>query len=67
MGCRLCPERGALLDSKNWDLDTLDWAQHLAELARVVQPEGLAAKVLVARARLRRGEKEGAVALLEEG
>jgi tetratricopeptide (TPR) repeat protein len=77
---RACPEavRGGLdiayclkkartlLDAKNWDLDTLDWAQHLAELARVLQPTGLSAKVLVARARLRRGEKEEAVALLEE-
>jgi hypothetical protein len=55
-----------LLDAKNWDLDTVDWAQHLAELARVVQPDGLAARVLVARARLRRGEKDEAVAMLEE-
>lgn len=55
-----------LLDAKNWDLDTLDWAQHLAELARVLQPESLSAKVLVARARLRRGEKEEGIALLEE-
>jgi tetratricopeptide (TPR) repeat protein len=55
-----------LLDAKNWDLDTLDWAQHLAELARVLQPESLSAKALVARARLRRGEKEEAMALLEE-
>ena len=35
----------------------LDWAQHLAELVRVLEPENLNAKVLVARARLRRGEK----------
>ncbi|HLJ94712.1 MAG TPA: tetratricopeptide repeat protein [Gemmataceae bacterium] len=55
-----------LLDAKNWDLDTLDWAQHLAEVARVCQPESRSAKVLVARARLRRGEKAEAVALLEE-
>jgi tetratricopeptide (TPR) repeat protein len=55
----------AVLDAKNWDLDLLDWAQHLAELVRVVQPESLAAKVLVARARLRRGEKEEAMTLLE--
>jgi tetratricopeptide (TPR) repeat protein len=55
-----------LLDLKNWDLDTLDWAQHLAELARVMKPEDLAGKVLMARARLRRGEKEEAVALLEQ-
>ncbi len=55
-----------LLDAKNWDLDTLDWAQHLAELGRVAQPDSLAAKVLVARAQLRRGEKAEGVALLEE-
>jgi tetratricopeptide (TPR) repeat protein len=55
-----------LLDAKNWDLDTLDWAQHLAELARVLQPDSLSANVLVARARLRRGEKDEAFALLEE-
>jgi tetratricopeptide (TPR) repeat protein len=55
-----------LLDAKNWDLDTLDWAQHLAELARVLQPASLSAKVLLARARLRRGEKEEATAILED-
>jgi tetratricopeptide (TPR) repeat protein len=55
-----------LLDSRNLDHDLLDWGQHLAELVRVVQPENLTAKVMVARARLRRGEKEEAVALLEE-
>jgi tetratricopeptide (TPR) repeat protein len=55
-----------LLDAKNWDLDTVDWGLHLAELARVVHPEALAPRLLVARARLRRGEKDEAVALLEE-
>jgi tetratricopeptide (TPR) repeat protein len=55
----------ALLDGKNWDLDTLDWAEHLAALASVVRPDSQAGKVLVARARLRRGEKQEAVALLE--
>jgi tetratricopeptide (TPR) repeat protein len=56
----------ALLDARNWDLDTLDWAQHLIELVRVVQPDSLAVKVLLARALLRRGEKEQAIALLEQ-
>jgi hypothetical protein len=55
-----------LLDTKNWDVDLLDWAQHLAELTLVVRPGSLAARVLVARARLRRGEKEEAMALLQE-
>src|SRR5262249_15910106 len=55
-----------LLDHKNWDLDTLDWAQHLTELARVVRPPSQAVQVLLARALLRRGEKEKALPLLEE-
>jgi tetratricopeptide (TPR) repeat protein len=56
----------SLLDLKNWNVDTLDWAQHLAELARIVKPNDLLPKVLVARCRLRRGEKEEAVAMLEQ-
>src|SRR5262249_13387406 len=55
-----------LLDARTVDLDLLDVAQHLAELARIVEPENRTAKVLVARAGLRRGEKDEAVALLEE-
>jgi tetratricopeptide (TPR) repeat protein len=54
-----------LLDARGSDLDCLDWAQHLIELGRIVQPESLTAKVLLARAQLRRGEKEEAAALLE--
>ncbi|HEV3116845.1 MAG TPA: tetratricopeptide repeat protein, partial [Gemmataceae bacterium] len=55
----------AVLDAKAWDLDSLDWAQHLATLAHMVKPESLSAKVLLARALLRRGEKDQALALLE--
>ncbi len=56
----------SLLDARATDLDLLDWAQHLAGLARIVEPENRSAKVLVARARLRRGEKDEGAALLEE-
>jgi tetratricopeptide (TPR) repeat protein len=56
----------SLLDAKNADLDLIDWSLHLAELARVAQPDALLPKVLVARARLRRGERTEAVTLLEE-
>jgi tetratricopeptide (TPR) repeat protein len=55
----------SLLDAKNTDLDGLDWAQHLVELARVLQPDSRTVKVLLARALLRRGEKTEAIALLE--
>jgi tetratricopeptide (TPR) repeat protein len=55
-----------LLGLREIDLDTLDWAQHLADLAFAVKPESVTARVLLARARLRRGEKDQAAALLEE-
>jgi tetratricopeptide (TPR) repeat protein len=55
-----------LLDFKEADLDVLDWAQHLAELAQIVQPDSPAAKTLRARALRRRGEIDASRALLEE-
>jgi tetratricopeptide (TPR) repeat protein len=56
----------SVLDMKDADLDMMDWAQHLIELARVMQPEGLTTKVLQARALRRRGEIDQSSALLEE-
>ncbi len=56
----------SLLLAREIDLDTLDWAQHLADLAFAVKPESVTARMLLARAKLRRGEKEQAAALLEE-
>lgn len=54
-----------LLDLKRGGPEQVDWALHLAELARVAAPESITAKVLAARARLRRGETDQAVRLLE--
>jgi tetratricopeptide (TPR) repeat protein len=56
----------SLLDARQTDLDLLDWAQHLLDLALIMQPESLAVKVALARCRLRRGERDEAVALLED-
>jgi tetratricopeptide (TPR) repeat protein len=55
-----------ILDMKDADLDMMDWAQHLIELARVMQPDGLSAKVLLARALRRRGEIDQSRAILED-
>jgi tetratricopeptide (TPR) repeat protein len=55
-----------LIGTKSADLDVVDWAQHLAELALVMQPEGLDARVTLARALRRRGEVDAARSLLEE-
>jgi tetratricopeptide (TPR) repeat protein len=57
-----------ILDGKYADdteQEMLHWALHLAELARVVRPQSVAVRWLCARARLRRGERDEAVAILE--
>lgn len=56
----------ALLDHKDADAGVVAWAEHLAALAEVAGPDGLAAKVLRARALRRRGETQAACALLAE-
>jgi tetratricopeptide (TPR) repeat protein len=56
----------ALLKSNVSDLDLLDWAQHLADLAQVARPASLTAKVVRARILLQRGERDQAQALLED-
>jgi lipopolysaccharide biosynthesis regulator YciM len=55
-----------VLDRHADDLDLVDWASHLAELAQVAQPTSLAARVLRARVRRLRGESDEAIAVLEE-
>jgi tetratricopeptide (TPR) repeat protein len=54
-----------VLDGKYTDLEWLDVANHLLRLALVVQPDSRPAKVLLARALLRYGERDQAIALLE--
>jgi tetratricopeptide (TPR) repeat protein len=55
-----------LLDHQGEDLELLDWADHLTQLALVMEPAGLAARVLKARVLRRRGEVDQAIAVLEE-
>jgi tetratricopeptide (TPR) repeat protein len=54
-----------LLNPKFTDLEYLEWASHLIELARIMKPDDMTIKVLYARTLLRRGEKSEAVTLLE--
>jgi tetratricopeptide (TPR) repeat protein len=56
----------SVLNARELDLDALDWGQHLADLACAVKPDNIQARVLLARAWIRRGEKEKAAALLQE-
>jgi len=55
-----------LLDRHASDLDLVDWAAHLAELAQAAQPGSMVARVLRARVRRLRGEIDEAIALLDE-
>lgn len=54
------------LEKGNGDLELLEWASHLVELAQVYEPAGLSARVLRARVFRVRGESDQAIALLEE-
>ncbi len=56
----------ALLNSKTDDLDVLDWADHLARLARVMKPDDNTVRLVAARVLLRRGEREAGVKILED-
>ena len=56
----------AILDAKNSGLDMVDWALHLAVIAQAVQTDSVAGKVLEARARLRKGERDDALKILED-
>lgn len=56
----------SLLDVRDLDLDLLDWAQHLLTLALLLQPDSRSLKLLLGRIRMRRGEREEAVVLLEQ-
>jgi tetratricopeptide (TPR) repeat protein len=55
-----------IIDGHYADPEWLDVAHHLTQLALVMTPDSLVAKVLLARILLRLGERERAVATLEE-
>lgn len=61
-----CLRRSRSILAQYSEPEWLDVAHHLAQLALVMKPESLAAKVLLARILLRLGERERAVAMLEE-
>ena len=55
-----------VLDGKEADAAALDWALHLIRLARVVRPDSQAALLAEAQLRLRLGEWDDALRLLED-
>jgi tetratricopeptide (TPR) repeat protein len=62
-----CKEKARVaLDNMGGNLDLLDWASHLADLAQVAEPSSLGVRYLRARALRARGEVDKAIAVLEE-
>src|SRR5262249_19754879 len=61
-----CRRRSKSILAQYSDPEWLDVAHHLTQLAMVMKPESLAAKVQLARIQLRLGERERATATLEE-
>jgi tetratricopeptide (TPR) repeat protein len=55
----------SVLDQAEVDFDSLDWAEHLINLALVVKPQNRPFRVLKARAQWKRGEVEQAASILE--
>ena len=55
-----------LLEQKDADAEILVWATHLAKLARVMKPDRPLVNFTLARGLLRVGERDAALALLED-
>jgi tetratricopeptide (TPR) repeat protein len=62
-----CKEKARVaMDNMGGNLDLLDWASHLAELAQTAEPSSLSVRYLRARVLRARGEVDKAIALLQE-
>ncbi len=55
-----------VLNRADADADLLDWATHLARLAKVMEPTSNRVRLLEGRCLLRRGERDAGVSLLED-
>jgi tetratricopeptide (TPR) repeat protein len=56
----------SILDGRYADVEWLDVAHHLVQLALVLKPDSLTVKVLLAKVLLRYGERDRALTVLEE-
>jgi tetratricopeptide (TPR) repeat protein len=55
-----------VLNAKDDNLELLDWATHLAKLARIMKPDSTGVRLVEARLLLRRGEREAGLKILED-
>jgi tetratricopeptide (TPR) repeat protein len=56
----------SVLNVKEGSMELLDWASHLAKLARIMKPKSNGVRLVEARVMLRRGEREEGVKVLQE-
>jgi len=64
---RYCVDKAmAVLNVKDGGLDLLDWAAHLAKLARIMKPESNGVRLVEARVLLRRGDRDEGLKILED-
>jgi tetratricopeptide (TPR) repeat protein len=55
-----------ILSTRSIEADSIDWALHLIEFARVLRPDPLEPKILWARGMIWKGERDKALQLLED-
>jgi tetratricopeptide (TPR) repeat protein len=64
---RYCVEKAmSVLNVKDGGVELLDWAAHLAKLARVMKPDSNGVRLVEARVMLRRGERDAGLKVLED-
>lgn len=55
-----------VLNQREADAETLEWGLHLIQLARAIKPKLLTAMLAEGRLRLRQGDRDGGLSLLED-
>lgn len=55
-----------VLNAKEADADLLDWATHLVQLAKVIEPKSNRVRLVEARCHLRRGDRDTGLVLMED-
>jgi tetratricopeptide (TPR) repeat protein len=56
----------AILNAKSDDPELIDWATHLSKLATIMQPSSNGVRLVQARCLLRRGDRDGGLAIMED-
>src|SRR5205814_2181154 len=61
-----CVNKAKEILDRNPDAESLDWALHLVQLAKVIRPSDVAVRYMEARVLLRKGDRDAALEKLED-